>query len=354
MRDRCKACEPAMCDATADRAGAHRIREKRAGHSNCAGGGRRNRQLRFFAGLPRDLTLERPRFRSLRGAAFPIISSIWLSPGNSLPRAITRARLARTAMGGIAAARPYTCGGGRHWILFARIVGRLSHGPVRNRALRERLERREQKRPLSLHRILTRLDPAAASRIHANDRKKIIRALEVRTIGRPPISELFSRGRDPLTGFRPIKLGLNPPRALLNQRLDARTACMFRSRLDQGSADYAFERSVSGCKPFESLGYKQALQVMEGRMTWEQALESTQLQTRRYAKRQTHMVSKGTGCSMAGRLRRQSGGASAGLGDGGKKSAILVFFYFLTFPVRVTKPISNVLVSGSRPAKSES
>ncbi len=39
-------------------------------------------------------------------------------------------------------------------------------------------------------------------------------------------------------------------------------------------------------KPFESLGYKQALQMLQGRITVEQALESTQLETRRYAKRQ--------------------------------------------------------------------
>lgn len=132
----------------------------------------------------------------------------------------------------------------------------------------------------------SRLDPTAASRIHANDTKKVIRALEVRILAGRPITELFARGRDPLTGFRPIKLGLNPPRALLNQRLDARTAGIFEAGLLNEVRALLSSGVPRDAKPFESLGYKQALQLLEGRLTWEQALESTQLETRRYAKRQ--------------------------------------------------------------------
>jgi tRNA dimethylallyltransferase len=101
-----------------------------------------------------------------------------------------------------------------------------------------------------------------------------------------PISELFSHGRDPLTGFRPIKLGLNPPRALLNQRLDARTVCIFEAGLMDEVRILLASGVSRDAKPFESLGYKQALNVLEGRSTLEQALGSTQLETRRYAKRQ--------------------------------------------------------------------
>jgi tRNA dimethylallyltransferase len=131
-----------------------------------------------------------------------------------------------------------------------------------------------------------RFDPAAASRIHVNDKNKIMRALEVRLLEGSPMSVLFSRGRDPLTGFRPIKLGLNPPRKLLYQRLDVRSAHIFEKGL------IAEVRNILSCgvahdaKSLESLGYKQALQVVEGRLTPELALESTQLETRRYAKRQ--------------------------------------------------------------------
>lgn len=196
------------------------------------------------------------------------------------------AQLARAALREIAARqRIPIIVGGTGFYLRALLDG-LSQGPPRNPALRRRLELRERKRPLSLHRILTRLDAAAASRIHSNDKKKIIRALEVRLLEGRPISELFSQGRDPLIGFRPIKLGLNPSRALLNQRLNARTVHMFEAGLLEEVRALLSSGVSRDAKPFESLGYKQALGVLEGRITLEQALESTQLETRQYAKRQ--------------------------------------------------------------------
>lgn len=184
--------------------------------------------------------------------------------------------------------------GGTGFYLRALLDG-LSQGPSRNPALRERLERREQKRPLSLHRILSRLDPTAAARIHSNDKKKIIRALEVRLLEGRPISEMFSHGRDPLTGFRPLKLGLNPPRALLSGRLNARAHAIFEAGLIEEVRALLASGVSRDAKPFESIGYKQALRVLDGRSTLEQAIESTQLETRQYAKRQATWFRKEPG-----------------------------------------------------------
>jgi len=175
--------------------------------------------------------------------------------------------------------------GGTGFYLRALLEG-LFPGPVRDPAIRARLERHEEKRRGSLHRILSRLDPVAASRIHSNDKNKIIRALEVRLVEGKTMSELFDRGRERLEDFRPIKIGLNPPRPLLYQRIDARASRIF----EQGLVDEVRGLLAAGVrrdsKPFESLGYKQALDVIEGRLTREQALAATQLETRRYAKRQ--------------------------------------------------------------------
>jgi tRNA dimethylallyltransferase len=218
-----------------------------------------------------------------RGVPHHLIDS--MEPGR-LFTAGDYSQQARAALGEIAArGRVPIVVGGPGFYLRALLAG-LSEGPLRDTALRERLQRREQKRPLSLYRILSRLDPAAAARIHANDTKKIIRALEVRLVEGRPISELFSRGRDALTGFHPIKIGLNPPRALLNQRLDARTVCIFEAGLLEEVRSLLSSGVSRNAKPFESLGYKQALQVLDGRWTSEQAIASTQLETRRYAKRQ--------------------------------------------------------------------
>ena len=184
--------------------------------------------------------------------------------------------------------------GGTGFYLRALLDG-LFPGPPRDAALRERLERREQRRPGSLHRILTRLDPAAGARIHVNDKNKTLRALEVRLLERRPISALFERGRNALSGFRSIKLGLDPPRDVLYQRLDARSARIF----EQGLVDEVRHLLASGipaeAKPFESLGYQQALQVVQGRLTPEDALASTQQETRRYAKRQVTWFRKEAG-----------------------------------------------------------
>jgi len=175
--------------------------------------------------------------------------------------------------------------GGTGFYLRALLEG-LFPGPQRDDALRQRLDSREQRRPGSLHRILSHLDPQAASRIHRNDKNKTIRALEVRLIEGQPMSELFARGRGPLVGFRAVKIGLAPPRDLLYTRIDARTLELFQRGLMDEVRQLLDAGVASNAKPFESLGYKQALLVLNGKLTKDQAVESTQLETRQYAKRQ--------------------------------------------------------------------
>lgn len=180
--------------------------------------------------------------------------------------------------------------GGTGLYLRALLEG-LSPGPTRDDALRAGLHYRELKRPGSLHRILARLDRASAARIHPNDKNKTIRALEIRLLEGAPLSSMFERARVPLTGFLPVKIGLDPPRDLLYARLNQRARRMFHPGPSQpGLLDEVRGLLSAGvppeAKPFESLGYNQAIQLIQGKVTEEQALESTQQETRRYAKRQ--------------------------------------------------------------------
>ena len=100
-------------------------------------------------------------------------------------------------------------------ILRALLEG-LFPGPQRSEELRERLRESAAKRgPDHLHRILRRLDRAAAEKVHANDVPKLIRAIEVCLASRQKMSELWQQGRDPLRGFRILRLGLDPDRAAL-------------------------------------------------------------------------------------------------------------------------------------------
>jgi len=162
----------------------------------------------------------------------------------------------------------------------------LFPGPERDPALRIRLAGRERRRCGSLHRILSRLDPPSAARIHANDVNKTIRALEVCLKARQPLSRMLEHGRDSLAGFRIIKVGLNPPRDALYARLDQRFVGMVEKGLLE-EVRQILARGVSpGAKPFESLGYKQALAAVRRELSFDDAVASAQRATRRYAKRQ--------------------------------------------------------------------
>lgn len=175
--------------------------------------------------------------------------------------------------------------GGTGFYLRALMEG-LFPGPKRNERTRADLSRREKVRPGSLHRILKRLDPGSAGRIHPNDVNKTMRALEVRLLEREAMSELFAKGRDALTGLASVKIGLNPPRRALYERLDARAARMFDEGLIEEVRKILSQGVSPDAKPFESLGYRQALQMIQGEIAREDAVASTQLETRRYSKRQ--------------------------------------------------------------------
>ncbi len=173
--------------------------------------------------------------------------------------------------------------GGTGFYLRALLEG-LPVLPGRDERLRERLLDRERLRPGSLHRLLTRLEPGAAARIHANDVQKTMRALEVRLLTQqalPPPAEAHA-----LEGYAVIKLGLDPDRAALQQRLEARTRAMFEHGLLEEVQGLLAAGATGNEKPFEALGYKQALLHLRGALTLEQAIESTIVETRQYAKRQ--------------------------------------------------------------------
>jgi tRNA dimethylallyltransferase len=175
--------------------------------------------------------------------------------------------------------------GGTGFYLRALLDG-LFPGPERDDRLRRRLGDREQRRPGSLHRILRRLDPNSAARIHANDVKKLIRALEVCVTTGLPQSQLFLEGRDPLDGFQALKIVLDPPRDELNERIDSRAGQMFDNGLVAEVSNLLDRGFPPHSKPFESLGYSQTISLLQGRLSLEEAKASTRLETRRYAKRQ--------------------------------------------------------------------
>lgn len=196
------------------------------------------------------------------------------------------ARLAREAIDGISRrGRLPILAGGTGFYLRALLDG-LFEGPSRDQPLRDRLALREARRTGSLHRLLTRFDSATARKIHPHDVPKVTRALEVCLLMRRPVSELFQQGRDALRGYRTLKLGLLPDREELYPRLDRRCAAMFERGLVEEVRQILALGFAPELKPFESHGYKQALQSIRGELNVREALFYAQRGTRQYAKRQ--------------------------------------------------------------------
>lgn len=196
------------------------------------------------------------------------------------------ARLARPILLEVSArARLPVIAGGTGFYLRALLDG-LFVGPSRDEALRQRLAARHLRRPGSIHRLLARFDREAARRIHPNDLPKLIRALEVCLLTRGSVTEMFRAGRDALSGYRVLKIGLTPPRDQLYERLDRRAGQMFDGGLIDEVRSILARGFAPTAKPFESHGYRQAIQVLNGELTVKQAIFYAQRNTRRYAKRQ--------------------------------------------------------------------
>jgi tRNA dimethylallyltransferase len=175
--------------------------------------------------------------------------------------------------------------GGTGLYLRALIDG-LFPAPPQKPGQRERLRKLATTRgPAYLHRILTRLDTAAAAAIHINDVPKVIRAIEVSLAAKEPLTQQWQKGRDALTGHRILRLGLNPPRARLYERINQRAAAMFDRGLIE-ETERLIARYGKDCRPLTSLGYAEATAVLENELTREQAVAQARQGHRNYAKRQ--------------------------------------------------------------------
>ena len=196
------------------------------------------------------------------------------------------ARLAREALKDVTNRKklPIVCGG-TGFYLKALIEG-LSPSPERDDVLRDKLAKKEAARPGAIHRILKRLDVDAAGRIHAQDVNKSMRALEIRISSGKSAKDLMTGRRDALEGYRILKIGLNPLRPLLHQRLNERCVRMFSSGLLDEIKSIVARGYPESSKPFEAIGYRECLALYRGEISAAEALEQSQTHSRQYAKRQ--------------------------------------------------------------------
>jgi len=171
-------------------------------------------------------------------------------------------------------------------LYFRALLEGLFEGPGRSEPLRSRMRAIAARRgPATLHRALGRVDPDAAGRIAANDTSRILRAYEVWLISGKPMSWWQSQPGRRLSGFRWLKLGIRWPREALYERINTRVTAMFDSGLPAEAASLLSRYSHS-CHAFKAIGYRESAELLAGTLSRDEAVERTQMESRRYAKRQ--------------------------------------------------------------------
>ena len=136
----------------------------------------------------------------------------------------------------------------------------------------------------TLHAMLRKVDEASANRLHPNDLRRVIRALEIFEVTGKPMNrhkESFRR-----EGFRFGILGTALPREILYQRINRRVKDMAAQGLEKEVRGLFRQGVRASCQSMQGIGYKEWIPVLEGTASPQEALEQIQLNTRHFAKRQ--------------------------------------------------------------------
>ncbi len=171
--------------------------------------------------------------------------------------------------------------GGTNLYIQALLYG-LIDGPEPDHDLRSRLGQLDE---WALRAWLERVDPEAAARIHPNDRKRTIRAIEVFEQTGQPLSTQQTQWADPTIREDVIFIGLDYPAEVINRRINARVKAMVASGLFE-EVERLHAAGRLGRQAREALGYKQIMDAIEGRISRDEAIEQIKIRTRRFAKQQ--------------------------------------------------------------------
>jgi tRNA dimethylallyltransferase len=160
-------------------------------------------------------------------------------------------------------------------------------GPSADLAIRERLERFvEEESPEALHSRLAEVDPVTAARLHPQDVRRVIRALEVFELTGLPSSAQMAEGPLPESECPRRVFWLAPPRAWLHERINRRVDLMFAAGLVDEVRRLISQPGGLGRTASQALGYKEVIDHLEGRLTLDECIVQVKTRTRQFAKRQ--------------------------------------------------------------------
>ena len=196
-------------------------------------------------------------------------------------------RLAREEIGRIAARGklPLVVGGTGLYIK-SLLEGYVFNETSGDRAYREKLERLAQEKGKAfVHGLLQEADPEAAARLHVNDFRRVVRALEVASLGNEHISEQREAAGGELA-YDAYVIGLRRERQALYARIEERVDAMLEAGLADEVRSLLAEGVPRDCPAMKGIGYREMLAYLAGSMDLSLAAEEIKKATRHFAKRQ--------------------------------------------------------------------
>ena len=189
--------------------------------------------------------------------------------------------------------------GGTPLYLKALVAG-LFEGPPADPVIRSRLEAEAASDAIALHSRLAAIDPASGAKLHPNDIRRVIRALEVYEATGKPISAWQQQWAQAApSGDGTSIVWLDVPRAELYERIDRRVEAMFEEGWEEEVRRLRTLPQPLSKEASQALGYKEWLAVVDGKLSREDALRQIQARTRQFAKRQVTWFRHLPGCRPA-------------------------------------------------------
>ena len=144
--------------------------------------------------------------------------------------------------------------------------------------------------PTAMLNRLKELDADYAATLHENDKKRVVRALEIITLTGQSVTQAIENSKIKPSLYNPLLIGITySDRELLYERINKRVDIMLQNGLLQ-EARQAFEASMNTAA--QAIGHKELFGFFKGEQTLDEALENLKMQTRRYAKRQLTWFNK--------------------------------------------------------------
>jgi tRNA dimethylallyltransferase len=136
----------------------------------------------------------------------------------------------------------------------------------------------------AIHQMLGKIDPESAEKIHPNNSRRVIRALEVFHCTNKTISEYInSQEQDPL--YDVALIGLTMDREILYDRINQRVDLMVKEGLLEEVKEL-YDKGIRDTQAIQAIGYKEIYDYFDGKMTYDEAINQLKQNSRRYAKRQ--------------------------------------------------------------------